>query len=112
MNYADHERLVCVWGVELIGWTEPKIINPTHITTSHALNRLLQALRNGDCHWVVLEAPEWDARKKARAATIAAGLGQKRAARKDAGQSRKRQRTDNSDEEEEHEEGDDDMLSD
>lgn len=55
MSYAEHETLACKWGVELIGWTEPEIVNPSKLTTSHALTRLLMALRNEDCHWNALD---------------------------------------------------------
>lgn len=92
MAYADHDALEAKWGVELLGWTESEIENPSKITTSHALARLLFALRNEECHWQALTAEAWDARVEARSLMLAAGKGKQRARRRDAGVSRKRQR--------------------
>lgn len=90
MSYAGHEMLACKWGVELVGWTESKIENPASITTSIALNRLLLALRNGDCHWSVMTQEVWDARVEALQLQVTMGKGKARAVWKDAGVSRKR----------------------
>lgn len=89
MAYADYHALEAKWGVELLGWTESEITNPSKITTSHALARLLFALRNEECHWQALTQEAWDTRVEARSLTLASGGGKKRATRWDAGLTRK-----------------------
>lgn len=60
MSYINHKKIVCKWGVELVGWTDAKIENPAAITSSLALGRLLGVLHNGNCHWSPLTQESWD----------------------------------------------------
>ncbi|KAF7975701.1 hypothetical protein HWV62_8647, partial [Athelia sp. TMB] len=90
MNYTDHDTLVCKWGVELVGWTEPAIVNPSKISTAPALSRLVVALCDQHCHWVVLDAESWDTHIEARLRRTAAGQIKSRKQRKDKGTSKKR----------------------
>jgi hypothetical protein len=82
MSYSNYELLVHNHGIELIGWTEPEICNPGTIQTAISLNRLVSALRNGDCYWAVLTDEAWEAKKKARQDGC---TGKKRKRRSDAG---------------------------
>ena len=83
MKYTNYKVLVCCWGVELIGWTEPKIYKPGKLTTAISLNRLLQALRSGDRHWAKLTELEWAERIALWDAGIADGKGKQRATHSD-----------------------------
>ncbi|EGN97528.1 hypothetical protein SERLA73DRAFT_75204 [Serpula lacrymans var. lacrymans S7.3] len=66
MNYANYKKLVCDHGIELVGWTERKVVNPGQIQTTPALAYLLDALQNGTCFWKVLSEAEWENKRKER----------------------------------------------
>jgi len=76
MQYTNYEALVCKLGIELVGWTEPKICNPGKRMTALSLNRLLNALRQGDCHWVKLTQVTLTDEIDAQDAKMLAGRGQ------------------------------------
>jgi hypothetical protein len=94
MQYTNYETLVCKLGVKLVGWTEPKIGNPGKLMTALSLNRLLNALRKGDCHWVKLTRVALTDKIDAQDAKMLAGKGKKRATRNDKGTSKKHKRGD------------------
>ena len=85
MDYVKYECLVCWYGVELSGWTEPTIGQPGAITTSLALIRLADALRMGDCYWMALNDKDWDTRKEAHLQAIHSGKVPLHKKHKDAG---------------------------
>ena len=87
ISYAGYEKFVCAHGVELVGFTEEKIVNPGDIKTLPGLTRLFTALQSGDCHWRCLDKDEWESRKDARQAH---GGGKTRATRSDKGISKKK----------------------
>ncbi|KAF7964970.1 hypothetical protein HWV62_1296 [Athelia sp. TMB] len=90
MNYDSYEdRVVCKWGVELVGWTENMIENPAKLTTLLSLRRLYAALRSGDCYWSILSDEAWTLRKEARSKRISEGKAIARKKRSDAGVSKK-----------------------
>lgn len=96
MDYVKYGRLVCRYGVELVGWTEPTIGQPGAITSSLALIRLADALRTGNCYWGVLDDDAWDERKEAHLLAIRNGEVAARKKRSDSGSSNilKRKRAD------------------
>ena len=51
MHYADYEeKVVQRYGVELIGWTYEKLVNPSELSTSlPGLRQLLEAINAGSC---------------------------------------------------------------
>ncbi|KAL6308621.1 hypothetical protein BKA93DRAFT_746779 [Sparassis latifolia] len=76
MAWAHYEKLVCTYGVELRGWTEPgPVCNPGDFKTIHQLEHLHAALQGDEpiCHWVELDDTTWEARKKARRISILNG---------------------------------------
>jgi hypothetical protein len=93
MQYTNYKALVCRWGVELKGWTEPEINNPGNLAAL-SLNRLLNALRTGNCHWSKLTTTAWGERSDAQDVNLLEGNGKKRATCSDKGKSKKRKRGD------------------
>ncbi|KAF7976739.1 hypothetical protein HWV62_5712 [Athelia sp. TMB] len=92
MNYDNYEsRIVCKWGVELIGWTEETIENPAKITTTLGLRRLLVALEKKDCYWCILAPEVLAVRVNEMLKRVEEGKEKTRKKRKDAGVSRKQQ---------------------
>ncbi|KAG1888204.1 hypothetical protein F4604DRAFT_1916126 [Suillus subluteus] len=89
--YHNHKRFVCVWGIELVGWTEGAITNPGEITSSVALRRLHNALKDGLCYWRELTNEELTARKEVHEQCVISGEEKTRATRSDKGK-RKRGR--------------------
>jgi hypothetical protein len=92
MSYTNYKTLVHNYGVELIGWTEVTVCNPGTIQTAASLNRLVYALRNGDCYWAPLSADAWEEVKAARQAEVETGRVKKRKRRSDAGVSKKKKK--------------------
>src|ERR1700720_2990905 len=90
MSYTNYKNLVHNNGVELIGWTEATVCNPGTIQTAASLNRLVYALRNGDCYWAPLTADAWEEAKAARQAKVETGKVKKRKHRSDAGMLKKK----------------------
>ncbi|KAF7969149.1 hypothetical protein HWV62_28240 [Athelia sp. TMB] len=90
MNYERYEdRIICEWGVELLGWTEGEIVNPRLISTTLALRRLLIAIERNDCHWTILSPEELAERCEQRDQRIQKGTTKERKKRCDAGVSKK-----------------------
>ncbi|KAF7984186.1 hypothetical protein HWV62_16878 [Athelia sp. TMB] len=90
MNYDNYEdRIVCQWGVELVGWTEGSIVNPRLITATLALCRLLIAIDTKDCHWTILSPEDLAVRCAQRDERIREGKVKARKRRSDAGMSKK-----------------------
>ena len=56
MHYADYEeKVVQRYGVELIGWTYDKLVNPSELSTSlPGLRQLLEAINTGSCKFIKL----------------------------------------------------------
>jgi hypothetical protein len=71
MNYRNYEgKIVEKYGVALIGWPTaiPQVCNPSNVGTRLLLEKLLDALESGQCHWIALTGDQVDARKKANQA--------------------------------------------
>ncbi|KAL6302237.1 hypothetical protein BKA93DRAFT_827512 [Sparassis latifolia] len=84
MAWAHYEKLVCTYGVELRGWTEPgPVCNPGDFKTIHQLEHLHAALQGDEpiCHWVELDDTMWEARKEARRISILNGTAKQRKSR-------------------------------
>ena len=116
MQYANYEELVIQkYGVELQGWTFEKLVNPSLLSTSlPGLQRLLDAINNGDCKFTKLSPLEVkkcheELQKKQNEGTAPAKT---RKPRKDRGTKRPRRKgnkqglegDDNDDDEEQEEE--------
>ena len=56
MHYVDYEeKVVQRYGVELIGWTYEKLVNPSELSTSlPGLRTLLEAINTGSCKFIKL----------------------------------------------------------
>ena len=56
MCYVDYEeKIVQRYGIELVGWTYEKFVNPSELSTSlPGLQQLLDAINNGTCKFVKL----------------------------------------------------------
>ena len=54
MHYADYEeKVVQRYGVELIGWTYKKLVNPSELSTSlPGLRKLLEAINTGSYKFI------------------------------------------------------------
>lgn len=68
MKYVDYEELVVIkYGVELQGWTYDKFVCPSSLSTSlPPLQKLLNALNNGECKFVRLSQLEIKKRRVER----------------------------------------------
>jgi hypothetical protein len=67
MNYCNYEgKIVEKYGVALAGWPiiMPQVCNPSKVGKRPLLEKLLDALESGDCHWVVLMDDQVEARRK------------------------------------------------
>jgi hypothetical protein len=94
MQYTDYEeRIVQHYGVELIGWTYEKLVNPSELSTSHyGLKKLLDAINSGSCKFIKLTQAQLKQRREEREKAIQDGSlpGPKpRKVRKDRGTKRK-----------------------
>ena len=60
MQYANYDELIIQkYKIELQGWTFKKLVNPSQLLTSlPGLQRLLDAINNGDCKFVRLSPLE------------------------------------------------------
>ena len=94
MNYVNYEEaIVQRYGALLEGWTFPKFVNPSELSTGlPPLQTLLDALNNGSCKFVKLSREERKARETCHRQKLASGEIQvhERKTRKDAGKKRKR----------------------
>lgn len=60
---SGYKQIVYRHGVELVGWTEPEMVNPGNLS-GDKLDRLHLAQKEGRCRWVLLSEEEWDIRRK------------------------------------------------
>ncbi|KAJ7889568.1 hypothetical protein B0H14DRAFT_2275383, partial [Mycena olivaceomarginata] len=94
MEYLHYEEsIVLRFGVELVGWTADKFVNPSELSSSlGALTTLRNALKNDECKWVKLSHEARQARQTKWDEDVAAGkiLPRARAMRCDKGKPRKR----------------------
>lgn len=98
MHYADYEeKVVQRYGVELIGWTYEKLVNPSELSTSlPGLRQLLEAINTGSCKFIKLTQAQLKQRREEHQKAIEDGslpAPKTRKPRKDRGI--KRKRTDN-----------------
>ena len=95
MHYADYEEKVLQrYGVELIGWTYEKLVNPSELSTSlPGLHQLLEAINTGSCKFIKLSQAQLKQRREERQKAIEDGslpAPKTRKPRKDRGSKRKR----------------------
>lgn len=107
MNYINYnEAIVQRYGIELVGWTYDKFVNPSEFSSALGpLRRLIDAINAGNCKFVKLTAEERRKRLETYKAKIVAGelKARERKTRSDAGKKKKRKRQqldDTSDEDE------------
>jgi hypothetical protein len=96
MHYVNYEdAIVKRYGVELVGWTYSKFINPADINSVGDIRTLRDALRSGACHWVRLSAQDLQDRLAEVEARRERGevVPTKRKERSDKGVKRKRKNT-------------------
>ena len=94
MYYVDYEeKIVQRYGIELVGWTYEKFVNPSELSTSlPGLQQLLDAINNGTCKFIKLTPLQLSERRHALQKDITEGnvLAPKaRKPRKDRGTKRK-----------------------
>jgi hypothetical protein len=95
MHYADYEeKVVQRYGVELIGWTYEKLVNPSELSTSlPGLRQLLEAINTGSCKFIKLTKAQLKQRRDEHQKAIEDGslpAPKTRKPRKDGGTKRKR----------------------
>ena len=95
MHYADYEeKVVQRYGVELIGWTYEKLLNPSELSTSlPRLRELLEAINTGSCKFIKLSQSQLKQRREEIQKAIEDGslpAPKTRKPRKDRGTKRKR----------------------
>jgi hypothetical protein len=66
MYYVDYEeKIVQRYGIELVGWTYEKFVNPSELSTSlPGLQQLLDAINNGTCKFVKLTPLQLSERRR------------------------------------------------
>ena len=94
MHYADYEeKVVQRYGVELIGWTYEKLVNPSELSTSlPGLRQLLEAINTGSCKFIKLTQAQLKQRREEHQKAIEDGslpAPKTRKPRKDRGTKRK-----------------------
>ena len=94
MHYPDYEeRIVQHYGVELIGWTYEKLVNPSDLSTSlPGLRKLLEAINTGSCKFIKLTQAQLKQRREEHQKAIEDGslpAPKTRKPRKDRGTKRK-----------------------
>ena len=85
------EKVVLHYGVDLVGYTYEKIVNPSELSSAlEPLQELLDALKNGTCKFVKLTNEQRKERQEAFNAKMNTGeiTTQKRKRRSDAGEKR------------------------
>lgn len=111
MQYLYYEEdIVIKEGVDLIGWTQDRFVNPSELSSSvSVLTELRDVLKDGTCKWVKLTAVERKARKAAWVTAVAAGkvIQRVRSARSDIGKKRKRHELEGEEDEDEDDRDDD-----
>ncbi|KAJ3514614.1 hypothetical protein NLJ89_g2284 [Agrocybe chaxingu] len=94
MQYVNYEELIVQrYGVELVGWTYEKFVNPSELSTSlPALRELLDAINSGECRFAKLSPLAVKARHIEYQKKVDEGLipVKTRKQRKDKGTKRKR----------------------
>ncbi|KIL54458.1 hypothetical protein M378DRAFT_54725, partial [Amanita muscaria Koide BX008] len=94
MQYARYEEdIIHRYGVELVGWTFDKIVNPSQLSSSIGpLRELHDALKGGSCKFIQLEASEVKMRIATHREKIRTGKlpARQRKMRKDKGTTRRR----------------------
>jgi hypothetical protein len=94
MSYVNYERdIVTKYKVKLTGWPPTvKFASPSEIGTVDDIRLLRQALKVGDCKWMVQTRRQQLAHAEVLAARVAAGevVGKKRKQRSDKGKTRKK----------------------
>ncbi|KAF8132121.1 hypothetical protein K438DRAFT_1788100 [Mycena galopus ATCC 62051] len=115
MDYRHHEEsIVLKHGVELVGWTCDRFINPSELSSSIVvLTTLRDAIRDGVCKFIKLTHTQHMARQQKWDADVAAGkiIPRSRSKRSDIGKKRKATAQD-SDEENKPNAGDNDANND
>lgn len=104
MNYQNYETVIIeTHHVKLVGWPPCVLFtSPSNISMKDEILLLCSALKDGDCHWVVLSHEEQlqHAKKLAHARNQGLEIGKKRKERSDKGKPReprtKQQRKDSS----------------
>jgi hypothetical protein len=94
MSYVNYERdIVTKYKVKIIGWPSAvKFASPSEIGTVDDIRLLRQALKVGDCKWMVQTRRQQQAHIETLAARVAAGevVGKKRKQRSDKGKTREK----------------------
>ena len=75
MHYVDYEeKVVQRHGIELVGWTYEKFVNPSELSTSlPGLQQLLDAINNGTCKFVKLTPLQLRERRQALQKNVSEG---------------------------------------
>ncbi|PPQ93525.1 hypothetical protein CVT25_005363 [Psilocybe cyanescens] len=75
MHYINYEeKIVRSFGVELIGWTYDKFVNPSKLSTSlPGLQKLLDAINSGSCRFIRLTPLQLTEHCQAHQQAIASG---------------------------------------
>lgn len=94
MSYVNYERdIVTRYKVKLVGWPPAvKFASPSEIGTVDDIRLLRQALKVGDCKWIIQTRRQQQAHIETLAARVASGevVGKKRKQRSDKGKTRKK----------------------
>ncbi|KAJ6455347.1 hypothetical protein C8R45DRAFT_1187918, partial [Mycena sanguinolenta] len=111
MDYIYFEEsIVLKYGIDIVGWTCSRFVNPSDLSSSlSVLTTLRDAIRDGVCKFVKLTPAERKARREKWDADVAAGtvIPRSRATRSDAGVKRKASEHDDDDNENEANDDDD-----
>ncbi|KAF7341569.1 hypothetical protein MSAN_02053800 [Mycena sanguinolenta] len=103
MDYIYFEEcIVLKYGIDIVGWTCARFVNPSDLSSSlTVLTTLRDAIRDGTCKFVKLTAAERKARREKWNADVVAGtvIPRSRATRSDAGVKRKASERDEDDDE-------------
>jgi hypothetical protein len=93
MQYVNYEEaIVQHYGIELVGWTYDKFVNPSELSTAiEPMHKLLNAINNGDCKFIKLTKEGCQKRLEEYRAKVAAGeqMVRERKTHSDAGIKRK-----------------------
>ncbi|KAJ7482798.1 hypothetical protein B0H11DRAFT_2193174 [Mycena galericulata] len=116
MQYVWYEEdIVLKYGIILVGWTFPEIVNPSELSTSlPGLQELYDAIKNDTCKFEKLSSEAKKARRAKWAADVEAGRMERkhRETRSDKGVKRKQPAGDDMDEDNGDAGGDDDEEAD
>jgi hypothetical protein len=75
MHYVDYEeKIVQRYGIELVGWTYEKFVNPSELSNSlPGLQQLLDAINDGTCKFVKLTPLQLSKRRQALQKNVSEG---------------------------------------